>query len=70
MKNCIYLKSIFNNSVAAAEKYGLGFDLIKGANIAGLKKVVNYDFSRNLLINKKNGQEIKSLVHFYIKFFI
>ena len=35
------MKSIFNNSVAAAEKYGLGFDLIKGANIAGFEKVVN-----------------------------
>ena len=33
------MKSIFNNSVAAAEKYGLGFDLIKGANIAGFEKV-------------------------------
>lgn len=34
------MKSIFNNSVEAAKKYGLGFDLIKGANIAGFEKVV------------------------------
>ena len=32
---------IYNNSVAAAEKYGLGYDLIKGANIAGFEKVVD-----------------------------
>jgi len=32
--------NIHNNSVAAAEKYGLGYDLIKGANIAGFEKVV------------------------------
>ena len=31
---------IDNSSVAAAEKYGLGYDLIKGANIAGFEKVV------------------------------
>jgi len=31
---------IHNSSVAAAEKYGLGYDLIKGANIAGFEKVV------------------------------
>ena len=32
--------SIHEASVAAAEKYGLGYDLIKGANIAGFEKVV------------------------------
>ena len=32
---------IYNNSVAAAQKYGLGYDLIKGANIAGIEKVVD-----------------------------
>ena len=31
---------IHNSSVAAAKKYGLGYDLIKGANIAGFEKVV------------------------------
>ena len=33
--------SIVKNSVAASEKYGLGYDLIKGANIAGFEKVVD-----------------------------
>ena len=42
------MKSIFNNSVAAAEKYGLGFDLIKGANIAGFEKVVEAMISQGI----------------------
>ena len=33
------MKNIYNNSVAAAEKYGLGYDLVAGANIAGFEKV-------------------------------
>ncbi|MBR6407122.1 MAG: NADP-specific glutamate dehydrogenase [Clostridia bacterium] len=33
------MKNIYNSSVAAAEEYGLGYDLIAGANIAGFKKV-------------------------------
>jgi glutamate dehydrogenase (NADP+) len=32
---------IYNHSVEAAAKYGLGYDLIKGANIAGFEKVVD-----------------------------
>lgn len=32
--------NIHESSVAAAQKYGLGYDLIKGANIAGFEKVV------------------------------
>ncbi|BBH25660.1 MAG: NADP-specific glutamate dehydrogenase [Intestinibaculum porci] len=32
--------SIVNNSVAAAEKYGLGYDLVAGANLAGAEKVI------------------------------
>jgi glutamate dehydrogenase (NADP+) len=32
--------SIVNNSVAAAKKYGLGYDLIAGANLAGAEKVI------------------------------
>ncbi|MEG0366262.1 MAG: NADP-specific glutamate dehydrogenase [Coprobacillus sp.] len=32
--------NIHKASVVAAEKYGLGYDLIKGANIAGFEKVV------------------------------
>lgn len=30
---------IHNHSVAAAEKYGLGYNLVAGANIAGFEKV-------------------------------
>ena len=33
------MKNIFHNSVAAANKYGLGDDLVAGANIAGFIKV-------------------------------
>ena len=33
------MKSIHDNSMNAAMKYGLGYDLIKGANIAGFEKV-------------------------------
>ncbi len=31
--------NIHNNSVAAAEKYKLGYNLVAGANIAGFEKV-------------------------------
>lgn len=31
--------NIYNNSVAAAEKYGLGYNLVAGSNIAGFEKV-------------------------------
>ena len=31
--------NIYQSSVAAAEKYGLGYNLIAGANIAGFEKV-------------------------------
>ncbi|WP_290913228.1 NADP-specific glutamate dehydrogenase [Eubacterium sp.] len=31
--------NIYNNSVAAAEKYGLGYNLVAGANVAGFEKV-------------------------------
>ncbi|MGN0570389.1 MAG: NADP-specific glutamate dehydrogenase [Candidatus Fimenecus sp.] len=33
------MKNIYRNSVAAAEKYGLGYNLVAGANIAGFEKV-------------------------------
>ena len=33
------MKNIFNNSVDAAERYGLGYNLVAGANIAGFEKV-------------------------------
>ena len=35
------MKNIFNNSVKAANEYGLGDDLVAGANIAGFKKVAD-----------------------------
>ncbi|MBR1990234.1 MAG: hypothetical protein IJ987_07130, partial [Firmicutes bacterium] len=31
--------NIHKNSKEAAERYGLGYDLVKGANIAGFEKV-------------------------------
>lgn len=31
--------NIHNNSASAAEKYGLGYNLVAGANIAGFEKV-------------------------------
>ena len=33
------MKNIFNNSIKAANEYGLGDDLVAGANIAGFVKV-------------------------------
>ncbi len=35
------MKDIHDNSAAAAEKYGLGYDLVAGANIAGFEKVAD-----------------------------
>ena len=35
------MKNIFNNSIKAANKYGLGDDLVAGANIAGFIKVAD-----------------------------
>ena len=35
------MKNIFNNSITAANKYGLGDDLVAGANIAGFIKVAD-----------------------------
>ncbi len=35
------MKNIYDISVAAAERYGLGYDLIAGANIAGFEKVAD-----------------------------
>lgn len=35
------MKNIYNNSVEAAEKYGLGYNLVAGANIAGFLKVAD-----------------------------
>ena len=33
------MKNIYDISVSAAERYGMGYDLIAGANIAGFEKV-------------------------------
>ncbi|MBR4656939.1 MAG: NADP-specific glutamate dehydrogenase [Oscillospiraceae bacterium] len=35
------MKSIYSNSVSAAERYGLGYNLVAGANIAGFEKVAD-----------------------------
>lgn len=33
--------AIYKNSVDAAERYGLGYNLVAGANIAGFEKVAD-----------------------------
>ena len=43
------MKDIHDNSVAAAEECGLGYDLVAGANIAGFKKVVDAMQSQGLV---------------------
>ena len=35
------MKNIYNASVEAAERYGLGYDLVAGANLAGFQKVAD-----------------------------
>ena len=35
------MKNIYNSSVEVAERYGLGYDLVAGANIAGFQKVAD-----------------------------
>ena len=42
------MTSIHNESAKAAEKYGFGYDLIKGANIAGFVKVADAMMSQGL----------------------
>ncbi|MBQ3459722.1 MAG: NADP-specific glutamate dehydrogenase [Solobacterium sp.] len=42
------MKSIHDNSAAAAEEYGLGYDLVKGANIAGFQKVAEAMMAQGL----------------------
>lgn len=42
------MTSIVKNSVAAAERYGLGYNLIAGANIAGFEKVVEAMIAQGL----------------------
>ena len=42
------MKNIHDNSVAAAERYGLGYDLVAGANIAGFEKVAEAMLAQGL----------------------
>ena len=35
------MKNIYDSSVAAAERYGLGYNLVAGANIVGFQKVAD-----------------------------
>jgi len=41
--------NIYNASVEAAEKYGLGYDLIAGANIAGFEKVAEAMLAQGIM---------------------
>lgn len=43
------MKDIHDNSAAAAEKYGLGYDLVAGANIAGFIKVADAMMAQGLI---------------------
>ncbi len=43
------MKDIHDNSAAAAEKYGLGYDLVAGANISGFVKVADAMMSQGLI---------------------
>ncbi|MBQ9414080.1 MAG: NADP-specific glutamate dehydrogenase [Clostridia bacterium] len=43
------MKNIHDNSAAAAEKYGLGYDLVAGANIAGFLKVADAMMAQGLI---------------------
>ena len=43
------MKNIHDMSASAAEEYGLGYDLVAGANIAGFKKVADAVMSEGLI---------------------
>ena len=43
------MKSIHDNSAAAAEEYGMGYNLVAGANIAGFKKVAEAMMQQGLI---------------------
>ena len=43
------MKDIHNNSAAASEEYGLGYDLVAGANIAGFVKVADAMMCQGLI---------------------
>ena len=40
--------NIYNESVKASEEYGLGYDLVSGANIAGFKKVADAMYKQGI----------------------
>ncbi len=42
------MKAIHDNSAAAAAEYGLGYDLVKGANIAGFQKIADAMMAQGL----------------------
>ena len=41
--------NIHKNAAAAAEKYGLGYNLVAGANIAGFEKVADAMMAQGLV---------------------
>ena len=43
------MKDIHDHSAAAAEKYGLGYDLVAGANIAGFVKVADAMMAQGII---------------------
>ena len=43
------MKNIHDMSAAAAEEYGLGYDLVSGANIAGFKKVADAMMAQGII---------------------
>ena len=43
------MKDIHDHSAAAAEKYGLGYDLVAGANIAGFIKVADAMMAQGII---------------------
>ena len=43
------MRSIVNSSAEAAQEYGLGYNLIDGANIAAFKKIVDAMISQGIM---------------------
>ncbi|MBR5262227.1 MAG: NADP-specific glutamate dehydrogenase, partial [Clostridia bacterium] len=43
------MKSIHDSSAAAAEAYGLGYNLVAGANIAGFQKVADAMMAQGII---------------------
>jgi len=43
------MKNIYDSSVAAAEEFGFGYNLVAGANIAGFKKVADAMTAQGLI---------------------